>query len=613
MRKSSLFGTLRIALLAASAGALAACDGGGSAMGSTREVFIQIATPEVELAPGETAHLTATVTGGGQPEWRTSAPSVATVDASGNVTGLNDGEATVTAVYGKAASTATVRVKPRQIASVVVSPDAVILKAIGDSVQLSATAYDGNGKPVSAIPSFTTADTQIVSVSTAGRVKARGTGLARVVAAAGGKADTSMIQVVQFVTAVALSPAAVTLATGQAVSLQAVATDAGGAAVPGTGFAWTSSNPAVATVDAAGTVRSVAAGHVVVTATASSGVAAQSQVDVQAAQIATLAISPTSFSLAPGQTAQAVAVAKDAAGNLLTGRTVTWSSSNPAVANVSPLGVVFALADGSAAITATSEGKTATAPVTVKSASTGATTGSTPDLASADFENGTLGGFWYPWASAAPGDLRVVDDPTGGGRGKVMQVRYYRPTTAESIDQNRAALYTFSNGLRLGQTMFARGYVYIPRPAPGFDTNTTQRKLMYLLRNDYGVPAGNPSWHVVLYAWGNDLSVYMRNNGETIRVDGTRNDELAWNTWYALELQVTVNSTPTTPDGIVRVWQNGVLLFEKTDCLMLEGSQSYDYFSNIGFGYQVQAPTDVTYDEMRYWDKLAVSTKYIGP
>jgi alpha-amylase len=49
---------------------------------------------------------------------------------------------------------------------------------------------------------------------------------------------------------------------------------------------------------------------------------------------------------------------KDAIGNTLTGRVVTWNSSNPAVASVDANGLVQALAAGQTQITATSEGIT---------------------------------------------------------------------------------------------------------------------------------------------------------------------------------------------------------------------------------------------------------------
>jgi hypothetical protein len=70
-------------------------------------------------------------------------------------------------------------------------------------------------------------------------------------------------------------------------------------------------------------------------------------------------------SLFEGQTSQAVATAVDASGQTLSGRAITWSTSDPTVATVSTVGLVTGVAAGNATISAASEGKTAGSPVTV--------------------------------------------------------------------------------------------------------------------------------------------------------------------------------------------------------------------------------------------------------
>src|SRR5207302_5110684 len=68
---------------------------------------------------------------------------------------------------------------------------------------------------------------------------------------------------------------------------------------------------------------------------------------------------------------QLTATLKDAAGNVLLGRAVTWTSSNTGVTTVSGTGLVIGVAAGSATITATSEGVRGTAAVTITAASSG--------------------------------------------------------------------------------------------------------------------------------------------------------------------------------------------------------------------------------------------------
>ncbi|CAA9362401.1 MAG: hypothetical protein AVDCRST_MAG68-4521, partial [uncultured Gemmatimonadetes bacterium] len=85
-----------------------------------------------------------------------------------------------------------------------------------------------------------------------------------------------------------------------------------------------------------------------------------------AAPVASVEVSPSPLSLPVGGTRTLSAVLRDASGNVLSGRAVTWSSANTAVAAVSAGGVVSGVsAGGPVAVTATSEGKSGSAQVTV--------------------------------------------------------------------------------------------------------------------------------------------------------------------------------------------------------------------------------------------------------
>src|SRR6266699_999897 len=83
------------------------------------------------------------------------------------------------------------------------------------------------------------------------------------------------------------------------------------------------------------------------------------------APVATVSVSPASLSIAVSQTMQLTATPRDAAGHALTGRTVTWKTSNGAVATVSATGLATGVSAGTATITATSEGVTGTATSTM--------------------------------------------------------------------------------------------------------------------------------------------------------------------------------------------------------------------------------------------------------
>ena len=74
--------------------------------------------------------------------------------------------------------------------------------------------------------------------------------------------------------------------------------------------------------------------------------------------VASIAVAPSPGTLLVGSTAQLTATTKDSAGSVLTGRAVTWASSNPAVATVSATGVITALSSGSVVVQATYSGVT---------------------------------------------------------------------------------------------------------------------------------------------------------------------------------------------------------------------------------------------------------------
>src|SRR3989454_1180009 len=83
--------------------------------------------------------------------------------------------------------------------------------------------------------------------------------------------------------------------------------------------------------------------------------------------VASVSVTPASATVAAGQSIHLTATPKDANGNALSGRVVTWSSSNTAVASVNAGGFVTSSAAGSATITAASEGKSGTSAITVTS------------------------------------------------------------------------------------------------------------------------------------------------------------------------------------------------------------------------------------------------------
>lgn len=94
--------------------------------------------------------------------------------------------------------------------------------------------------------------------------------------------------------------------------------------------------------------------------------------------VKSVAVSPSSATLQPGQTLQLAATVKPPN----TGATVAWSSSNSAVAAVSSTGLVTAVAAGTATITATAGSKSGSSAITVSTPPSGVVFVGAGDIAS---------------------------------------------------------------------------------------------------------------------------------------------------------------------------------------------------------------------------------------
>lgn len=84
------------------------------------------------------------------------------------------------------------------------------------------------------------------------------------------------------------------------------------------------------------------------------------------ATVASITLDITSLSLYSGLTRQVTATLKDAGGTILTGRSVSWTSSSGSIAGVNASGGITSGGFGSATITASVDGRSATVSVSVK-------------------------------------------------------------------------------------------------------------------------------------------------------------------------------------------------------------------------------------------------------
>ncbi|HEX6134055.1 MAG TPA: Ig-like domain-containing protein [Longimicrobiales bacterium] len=400
------------------------------------------------------------------------------------------------------------------------------------------------------------------------------------------------------ISAVVITPSSVSLsALGATVPLSAAVHSTAGDVVT-VPMTWTSLNTAIATVAASGVVTARAAGTAMLMASVA-GCTPADTVPVTVQQVVrSVDVNPPSASVQQGGFVTLSATAEDSLGNAVPNTSFTWASSNAAVATVNGSGQVTGVSSGSAYVRAVNNGARDSAQVTVGGSSTPPPPpppgGNVADIAWSDFENGSLAPFTTGSGETSNADIFVTNDPTGRLGGKVVSLHFVR--TGGSLDVNRSIRYDHNVGF--GQTVYLRGHVVIPTP----QTNMTDamRKLIYVQRRP------NDESFVVVKAVGQSLRAEITNN----RV--FNGGPFPFDTKVSIEVQITTNSSAGASDGIFRIWKDGALVVEAMNVQFLTSSSP---FAKFMFGQQAQHGSNdssVTFDELRYWDNVAIGTKRIG-
>ena len=155
------------------------------------------------VVEGATLQLTATATNahgqvvtGTEFVWASGDTTVVVVDASGLVTGVGAGEVQVTATAAGVTGRATLTVLAPLPTTIAVTPDTVVLTAVGQTAQLTAEVRDQAGGVMDGIPvAWSSGDTTVAVVDSAGLVSAVDSGAATITARAGEASGDALVTV----------------------------------------------------------------------------------------------------------------------------------------------------------------------------------------------------------------------------------------------------------------------------------------------------------------------------------------------------------------------------------------------------------------------------------
>ena len=320
---------------------------------------VAVSPPSALLPPGGSVLLNATpLASDGRPlssrsiTWTSSKPDVAAVNASGLVTGVAEGEVTITAASGGRNSAASVSIRT-PVATVDISPDHGVLNP-GQALQLAATPRDVHGNALAGRGvNWASSAPDVAAVDSKGRVTAVAVGSASISATVGGQRGAATIGVHS-----SLSVSTIGLAEG--VVGQAYHQSLAARGGDGT-YLWSISAgqlpPGFSLDGSTGEIRGTptASGTTAFTVQVESAgmVATQSlSILVKPIPVASVEVHPASVSLVPSQTGQLTAVARDASGSIVPGQPV-WASTDQGVVSVNAAGMVTARTVGSATVTAT--------------------------------------------------------------------------------------------------------------------------------------------------------------------------------------------------------------------------------------------------------------------
>lgn len=486
----------------------------------------------------------------------------------------------IAASQGKA-DTSTVTIQLQPVASVTVTPPTSSI-AVAGTIQLTATPRDAGGNPLTGrVITWGTSNPAVASVS-GGLVTGQAIGgPVTITATAEGQSGTASVTVTgtpPTLVRVTLAPDTAVVYTSGTRQFTTTGRMSDSTDVPLTPT-YTATG---GTISTGGLYTAGAAAGVFRVIASSGGKADTSPVTVQLRPVASVTVAPASATIAVLGTVSLSATLRDAQGNILTGRTVTWSSGSATIANVSVLGLVTGVGAGTTQVTATSEGQSGSSTITVTGAA------ATFDTLFVDgFESGNISAWDDNYAPSGTLHSVITNSTNAHAGSRYLQVTY--PSGGDGGAMSKFFQVPAPPGTGGYDRMYVRYWVKFPSNWQGgtkllllrgsrtdnqwssfgvagqcpngtnfFAANVVTTSASTLPLRFYTYYVGMATEPGTSVCWGRYGSSEDPGGAPTPAATYFNPLDISKNVWHMVELEVTLN-TPGQSNGVQRMWLDGVL------------------------------------------------------
>ncbi|MCP5495770.1 MAG: Ig-like domain-containing protein [Leptospiraceae bacterium] len=333
------------------------------------------------FSDGSTQDLTNDVT------WSSSDTGIATIENSaalkGKATGMSSGSATISATFSGITGSSVLSVTSATLTSISIGPDVSIAKGTNKQFVAMGTFSDGSTLDISDMVTWTSSLTDIAGVSNVsgseGYAQSLTTGTSKITAALGSVTGSANLTITSAtLSSISVSPGSATIVAGTTQQFTATGIYSDGTSQDITDVvSWSSANEVIAMASNIsgnnGLTYGDSAGTVGITATLD-GVSGSANLTVNpAVTLSSISVTPATKSIAKGLTQQytATAIYSDGTNQDVT-NSATWSSGTTSTATISNAsgtqGLATSANTGSTVISATWNGKTGNANLTVTAA-----------------------------------------------------------------------------------------------------------------------------------------------------------------------------------------------------------------------------------------------------